>query len=490
MTADMVFDGARVGDGVCISVVRDTTKYVGMAIVNLAAVLDPEAIVLGGTLASAGDMMLEAIRLECTRRLRPSAGRTGSASSCRRSARRGGDWRGARAASRADDPAGGRDHRPAGSRARPREPAHRRRPHRGDRDARHRRARGRDAHRRSASAFILPGFVDVHVHGVEGHDVLDGAGAVGEGRGASPALRRDRVLPDVDRLHAVRARRDARGRGARTRRDAQVAARVLPAHLESNFINPEYKGAQPIECLRIAAVRSARPTVHGTPSPARDRRDRSNGIAHRSGSSPWHRRSTVASISSRLTAAATASRSATRAPPTNKRSTAIDAGVTHATHLFNRMSPMSHRAPGVPGAVLTSERVAGRSDLRRLSRASVAPARRDSRERCGWRSWPSPTAPPGPACRSGSRTRLGGRPIRRRRAHGRTRRRHGGRQRPDHGRRRSGRWCGRSACHWFDAAADLRDDPRRAAGAEGYGAHRGPGRPGRPGDPGRQHGPR
>lgn len=72
LTADDVFQGARVGDGVCISVVRDTAKYVGMAVANLATMLDPEAIVLGGTLATSGDMMLEAIRLECSRRLRPA----------------------------------------------------------------------------------------------------------------------------------------------------------------------------------------------------------------------------------------------------------------------------------------------------------------------------------------------------------------------------------------------------------------------------------
>ena len=27
-------------------------------------------------------------------------------------------------------------------------------------------------------SYIVPGFVDVHVHGVEGHDTLDGAGAI------------------------------------------------------------------------------------------------------------------------------------------------------------------------------------------------------------------------------------------------------------------------------------------------------------------------
>ena len=37
---------------------------------------------------------------------------------------------------------------------------------------------------------------------------------------------------------------------------------------------------------------------------------------------------------------------------------AIDAGISHATHLFNRMTPLTHREPGVVGAVLESSRVA------------------------------------------------------------------------------------------------------------------------------------
>lgn len=72
LTAAQVFAAARAGDGVCISVIRDTAKYVGMAVANLASVIDPQAVVLGGTLAASGDMMLEAIRHECQRRLRPA----------------------------------------------------------------------------------------------------------------------------------------------------------------------------------------------------------------------------------------------------------------------------------------------------------------------------------------------------------------------------------------------------------------------------------
>ena len=71
ITAMHVFDGARGGDGVAISVVRDTAKYIGMAVANLATAIDPEIVVLGGDVAAAGDLLLEPVRQECARRLPP-----------------------------------------------------------------------------------------------------------------------------------------------------------------------------------------------------------------------------------------------------------------------------------------------------------------------------------------------------------------------------------------------------------------------------------
>ena len=71
ITAADILQGARDGDGVSISVVRDTARYIGMAVANLATMFDPEVVVLGGSIASSGDLMFEAIRAETVRRLLP-----------------------------------------------------------------------------------------------------------------------------------------------------------------------------------------------------------------------------------------------------------------------------------------------------------------------------------------------------------------------------------------------------------------------------------
>ena len=69
ITVEHVLEGARQNDGVSISVVRDTAKYLGMAAANLVVVADPETLVLGGLMASAADLLLDSLRIEIARRL-------------------------------------------------------------------------------------------------------------------------------------------------------------------------------------------------------------------------------------------------------------------------------------------------------------------------------------------------------------------------------------------------------------------------------------
>ena len=103
-----------------------------------------------------------------------------------------------------------------------------------------------------AGSLIVPGFVDVHVHGIEGFDVLDDANAMADVAARLPRYGVTSFCPTsiacgpsdlATMLTAVR--------------EAQAAAnndhaRVVAAHLESNFISPDYLGAQPRSCLRAA----------------------------------------------------------------------------------------------------------------------------------------------------------------------------------------------------------------------------------------------
>jgi N-acetylglucosamine-6-phosphate deacetylase len=98
--------------------------------------------------------------------------------------------------------------------------------------------------------FVVPGFVDVHVHGSEGMDVLDGALSSIATRlpryGVTAFCPTSIACPPDELAMFLKQVGDAR-------QQSLTGARVLPAHLESNFISREYCGAQPLGCLRSPA---------------------------------------------------------------------------------------------------------------------------------------------------------------------------------------------------------------------------------------------
>jgi predicted NBD/HSP70 family sugar kinase len=61
VTARMVFDVAATGDPAANEVVTELTRRLGRGIANIASVLDPELVLLGGGLSSAGAAVLEPI---------------------------------------------------------------------------------------------------------------------------------------------------------------------------------------------------------------------------------------------------------------------------------------------------------------------------------------------------------------------------------------------------------------------------------------------
>ncbi len=201
--------------------------------------------------------------------------------------------------------------------------------------------------------YVVPGFVDVHVHGIEGHDTLDGAGAIAEIAARLPRYGVTAFCPTtvacapaelelvLDQITRARVSRAAR------------ASRVLPAHLESNFINPDYNGAQPRACLRLP--NDDRPGGEFTG------RDILGVIESRSADvgiitiAP-ELEGTLALVP-RFTRAGHRVSLGHSGADFDQAVAAIDAGARHATHLFNRMTPITHRAPGLAGAVLSHDEV-------------------------------------------------------------------------------------------------------------------------------------
>lgn len=195
---------------------------------------------------------------------------------------------------------------------------------------------------------IVPGFIDVHVHGVLGVDVMDDATAVRRVARHLPRFGVTAFCPtSVACAPETLARFLASVADARMTREPS-AARVLPAHLESAYINPDYRGAQPLEWLRQMSSEAI-----------------SGEIASELIFGPDVGILTMApEIPGGLDLLRAARRAGIRVSLGHSGATyeqaieAIELGACHATHLYNRMSPMTHREPGLVGAVLERDEVA------------------------------------------------------------------------------------------------------------------------------------
>ena len=101
----------------------------------------------------------------------------------------------------------------------------------------------------ASGGYVVPGFVDVHVHGVAGTDTLDEGDAIAAIAASLPRYGVTAFCPTTVACPPAELRRVLE-QVTRLRGGATAGARVLPAHLESNFINADYRGAQPADCLR------------------------------------------------------------------------------------------------------------------------------------------------------------------------------------------------------------------------------------------------
>jgi len=190
--------------------------------------------------------------------------------------------------------------------------------------------------------YLLPGFIDLHVHGGGGKDIMEGASAFETITkthvrfGTTSLLATTMTAPSAEIASVLREV------GEFCEQRPKGAARVLGVHLEGPYINPGKLGAQPNfahtalmaeveDYLALAPIRviTIAPEIAGHDGLIRELSSR--GIRMQIGHTLGSYEEGVA---------------------------ALEAGATSFTHLYNAMSPLHHREPGIVGAALAHAKFA------------------------------------------------------------------------------------------------------------------------------------
>lgn len=192
--------------------------------------------------------------------------------------------------------------------------------------------------------FIVPGYIDIHVHGGGGSDVMDGEYeaikqvATTHSRFGTTAflpttmaMTKDKIIKSLKSIH------EARLKGTGT-------AEILGIHLEGPYINPEKKGAQKEEDIKKVSVEEflefnqASGNLIRLVTIAPEMPGAIDFIR-------WlHQQGIIVSVGHS---------NATY----NQVQEGIQVGLSHVTHIFNAMRGLHHREPGVVGAALSSPKL-------------------------------------------------------------------------------------------------------------------------------------
>jgi N-acetylglucosamine-6-phosphate deacetylase len=184
--------------------------------------------------------------------------------------------------------------------------------------------------------FVLPGFIDLHVHGGAGADCMAGVEAVRRmarfhaAHGTTALLATTVTAPRPQLLTAFA------GIGAAMAAGDRAGARILGAHLEGPFISPEALGAQPPFAIGpdpdlVDELAALAPIRVATMAPEID----PGGL-----------------LLAHLTALGVRVQIGHTTCSYAEACAALAAGAAGFTHLFNAMSGLHHRRAGAVGAAL------------------------------------------------------------------------------------------------------------------------------------------
>lgn len=189
--------------------------------------------------------------------------------------------------------------------------------------------------------MISPGLIDIHIHGYLGEDSSDGSkqGLLKMAKeltrnGVTAFLPTTMTVPYPQLNSAFNVVRELKMNGV-------DGAQIIGVNAEGPFISPKYKGAQKEDNIKnidpdfllensdIIKITTIAPEQEGAFEAIKKIKEESDIVVSMGHTSATYTQAKMG----------------------------IQAGITLATHLFNAMTPLNHRDPGVVGAALTSEDV-------------------------------------------------------------------------------------------------------------------------------------
>jgi len=188
--------------------------------------------------------------------------------------------------------------------------------------------------------YLSAGFIDIHIHGSNGHDVMDGTVEALEG--ISQSILQTGVTSFLATTMTMSQEEIRKALLNVQNFEQKRGARVLGVHLEGPFINPIKHGAQNpkhIQKPNMELIESFMDIVKMV-TIAPEVEDGRVFVEHMKEKYPHVLLSIGHSDASYVEA-----------------KESFSWGVSHATHLFNAMNPLHHREPGIVGAVLEADEV-------------------------------------------------------------------------------------------------------------------------------------
>lgn len=190
--------------------------------------------------------------------------------------------------------------------------------------------------------YLSPGFIDVHIHGAGGYDTMDGTyEAINEISKTICKFGTTSFTPTTMTV-AIEDIRKSMSAIKEAKLDGTDGANVLGAHLEGPFISPNAIGAQNPNFLQIPSIETYNKMVG-------DCEDAVVSITiapEVSGA-----KELIKYLSDKGVVCSIGHTKATYEEAVE----GIKCGCSHSTHLFNAMTPFTHRAPGVVGATFDTD---------------------------------------------------------------------------------------------------------------------------------------